>query len=242
MIKKSFEITTLSVKNLASLAMPDSCERCFWIKSRMGFKAPWSSFPGIFGNIDSYSKKVTETWMREFPGEVPSWMTELGTGAKQIDCPHWSKFSFKDLVTGIALRGTPDERFLLADGTVAILDYKTSSYAADKVDSLMPIYRVQLAGYRWLTLKLEQRETSVTSLIYYSPPDKIEMSALGKPELTSDGFNMRFRAHVVPVRTDLQEVESLLVTAKRIVTSPIPAGLPGCKDCAMLTEIQGMLA
>ena len=239
-MKESFELTTLAVKNLGALAVPGTCERCFWIKARLGFKSPWAMFPGIFATLDSYSKKVTETWLSLYPGTVPPWLTGLGTTVTQLPCPHWSKFSFRDPVTGITLRGSPDERFMLADGTVAILDYKTSRYTPGKVDDLLPMYRVQLAGYRWLTLKLEQRETSVTNLVYYSPPES--KAPIGTDELTPGGFSMKFVGTSVPVPTSLEEVEALLLRAKLLVGTPeAPAGAPKCKDCEMLDQIKGLM-
>ena len=139
-----------------------------------------------------------------------------------------------------ACQCTPDERFLLADGTVAILDYKTSKYVPGKVDELLPMYRVQLGGYRWLTRHLENRETSVTSLIYYSPIDEHQ---LGDNEILADGFNMRFQGTSVPITTSTEEVESLLLKAKQIANNPcIPPAACGCKDCGLLDQLMELKA
>lgn len=240
MDKKPFELTTISVKNLAQLAVTDTCERCFWIKARMGFKAPWSFFPGVFSSIDAYSKKVTTAWLQLHPGTLPPWLAPI-QGVSQLPCPHWSKFAFKDPVTGITLRGTPDERMLCADGTVAIVDYKTSRYVAGKVDGFAAVYRAQLGGYRWLTLKLEQRVTSFTGLLYYSPPENTD--DVGQNEITDAGFNMQFRGTLVPVETTLEEVESLLVRARAICSSPVaPLSYPGCKDCDLVQQMKELTA
>jgi len=234
---KPFPLTTISAKNLGSLAMPDRCNRCAWLKVRLGFKTPWSSFPGIFGSIDSYSKQVTEVHMRERT-VPPTWLQPFGDIRGQLPCPHWSKFSATDPATGIAVRGTPDERFLMADGTVAILDYKTSRFARDKVDTLMPMYRVQLAAYRWITLELEQRETSVTGLVYYSPPSKGDGTGFSMDSILADGFSMRFTANILPVQTDLQEVSTLIRYAKNLADTTVPPeGRLGCPDCAQVNQI-----
>ena len=46
----------ISAKNLGSLALPDCCKKCFYIKLKLKNKLHWQIFPGIFSSIDSYSK------------------------------------------------------------------------------------------------------------------------------------------------------------------------------------------
>ena len=235
-----FGLTTISVKNLASLAMPGTCERCFWIKVRTCFKTPWSIFPGVFGDLDSYSKKVTEAWMKKHPGTLPPWLTalSLGDGIEQLPCPHWSKFSFTHS-SGITVRGTPDERLLLKDGTVVILDYKTAKFSPGKMDTLLPLYETQLTGYAWLTKKMENRETSSARLMYYSPPDNTY--AITDRDIEEIGFRMTFTGNSVPVGIDMDAFESLILRAQDIAAMPEPPNSCGCKDCDLLRQIQDML-
>lgn len=235
-----FELKTISVKNLASLAMPDACERCFWIKVRTGFKTPWSIFPGVFGDLDSYSKRVTEVWLKTHPGVLPPWLAALGLGdgIEQLPCPHWSKFSAQHS-SGVTVRGTPDERLLLRDGTVVILDYKTSRFNTGKVDTLLPLYATQLTGYAWLTKKLENRETSSTFLMYYSPPDSTY--AITDRDIEETGFRMTFTGNTVPVKVDIDAFENLIRRAKGIAAMPEPPNSCGCKDCLLLDDIRNML-
>jgi hypothetical protein len=236
MMSEEFGISTISVKNLAGLAMSDACPRCFWLQANLGFKAPWAIFPGVFQHLDGYTKKVTETWMKLHPGTVPPWLTQVPAGSTQLPCPHWSKFSFKDPVTGITLRGTPDERFMLPDGTVAILDYKTSSYTPKKADTLLPLYSAQLSGYAWLTENLEQRKTSVTCLVYNSPPDPKAVTPT-QSEILDDGFTMRFSAISLTVDIGPWQIPALLQKAAGILNGPVPGGRCGCKNCDTVAQL-----
>ena len=238
-----FLLDHLSAKQLGELAMPDFCPRCFWMKARMGFKAPWSSFPSIFSHIDSYSKGMTIAHATAC-GTPPSWLMKFGKLTQQIPCPHWSKFSFADPATGVVLRGAPDEMYRLEDRTIAILDYKTARYTEHQ-DELLPIYKVQLSVYRWLALKNTRAfpgglgETSVSGLVYYEPATHEATADM----LRVNGFVMPFTAHILPIQTDLSMVESLLAEAQRIVQLPDqPTGKVDCKDCQIIDHIKQMTA
>ena len=231
-----FLLEHISAKNLGALAMPDHCDRCFWIKARLGFKAPFSSFPSIFSHIDSYSKSMTNTYLQAHGNTPPPWLMKFGALAKQVECPHWSKFSFQDPATNVVLRGSPDEMFRLGDNTLAILDYKTARFTEHQ-DELLPVYKVQLGTYRWLAQKLGLGETSVTGLIYYEP----DTHGASADKLTPDGFLMAFKANILPVETDLGQVESLLAEAKRVAQLPEPPqGSSGCKDCQIIDHLRMM--
>jgi len=235
MPNQPFKLHHISAKNLGSLAMPDCCPRCFWIRARMGFKGPWSVFPSIFSHIDSFTKKVTAAHLAS-RAAPPQWLLKFGRLAGRIPCPHWSKFAFEDSATGTVLRGSPDEMFWVEDGTLAILDYKTARFT-EREDELLPVYRVQLGGYRWLARKTGLGETSVTGLIYYEPATESATMA----DIVEGGFRMGFAAHILPVETDLAEVERLLLEANRIASLPVPPeGIKGCKDCGLVDEIRAL--
>ena len=42
-----------------TLGMPSFCPRCFWLQ--MHYKLPYQIFPGIFSNIDSYTKNLVHS-------------------------------------------------------------------------------------------------------------------------------------------------------------------------------------
>jgi hypothetical protein len=228
-----FLLEHISAKNLGSLAMPDLCPRCFWTKARMGFKTPFGSFPSIFSHIDTYSKDITKAHLAAHQNIAPSWLMKFGSLQTQVPCPHWSKFAFRDPVSLILLRGSPDEMFRLADGTLGIFDYKTARFSEHQ-DELLPVYKVQLSVYRWLALKLGMGETSAAGLVYYEP----DTHGAAPDKITEGGFLMGFTAHILPIQTDLAQVESLLLEAKKLANATeCPQSRKGCKDCEMVDHM-----
>jgi len=127
--------------------------------------------------------------------------------------------------------------FRLPDNTLAILDNKTAKFTEHE-DELLPLYKIQLGAYSWLAKKLNYGDVSVTGLIYYEPDTK-EPSV---DKVTDTGFSMSFTAHILPIQTDLQQVENLLVEAQKIAQSTEPPnGILKCKDCSIIEQIINML-
>jgi len=79
----------LSARTLGALALPDACERCFWLHQRIG--APDSPFPGIFSSIDSYSKKVLQAALQHAQ-RLPHWFERFGLHGEPLPSPHHSWF------------------------------------------------------------------------------------------------------------------------------------------------------
>jgi len=233
---EGFVLKSISVRNLASLALKNACPRCFWIRTRLGFKAPWSIFPSIFKDIDAFSKKLTGVHIASHQAP-PSWLMKFGSMlGDRLPVPHWSKFSFQDPSTGIALRGEPDEMFRVQDGTLAIFDYKTARYSESQ-GQLEPLYRVQLGSYRWIAGHLGMGETSLTGLVYYEPH-----TSASAESILEVGFKIEFTALIKKVETNLEEIDRLLTEVKRIVSLPVPPpGVEGCRDCKSVDEIRALV-
>ena len=231
----SFKLEHISPKVVGELALKDFCPRCFWLKARLGFKTPWSIFPGIFMTLDGYSKKCTTIHIGEGKG-IPAWLKPYGEAIAQIPEMHWSKFAAIDPSTGVLVRGVFDEMFRLKDGTIAIWDYKTSKYkGAD--DSLLPMYITQLSGYRFIAKALGIGETSKTGLCYYEPTAEPTLA-----DLTDNGFRMTFTAHVHPIETSIDDFLKLVAKAKAIAELPVaPQGVAKCKNCAIVDELREVL-
>jgi hypothetical protein len=132
----------LSARTLGALALPDACERCFWLHQRIG--APDSPFPGIFSSIDSYSKKVLQAALQHAK-RLPHWFERFGLHGEPLPSPHHSWFKIATGHGSLQLSGTPDEILLAPDGGLIIIDYKTARFKPE--DSLRPLYEVQLNVY-----------------------------------------------------------------------------------------------
>jgi len=226
----------ISGKRLGYLAQPEACERCFWLQARMGWRLPYSMFAGIFSSIDSYSKKATAAHYA-LRGSVPQWLGFEGT---PIAVPHHSQFQSDVKSHGIVLSGAPDEIIRRSDGTLVIVDYKTSRATVHQ-DELMPTYTTQLNAYGLIAEAIGLGKVSGLYLVYYEPQTQLEHEPLLQL-MDEDGFKMRFQAHVVQVPLQLMSVMTLLKKARRIYShrSP-PLGRTDCKECLRAAHMAALL-
>ena len=204
---------------------------------------PWQGFPGIFSSIDRYTKQVVVGYLQR-EGRLPPWMapafyTDGGEAVQHIDPPHWSKFTATDDATGVTLRGEADAIFRLADGTCAIVDYKTSRYNPGN-RSQRRVYRAQLNAYAWVAQRLDFPPVSRLSLAYVEPATS-PATVDSEGSVDDAGFVLGFRPRLVEVELNPQRlIPPLLRQAARIhaLTEP-PQAREGCRDCAALN---GLLA
>ena len=236
---------TISATELGSHAGFRFCTRCAWI--RMHVKPlPWQGFPGIFSSIDRYTKQAIVGHLQR-EGRLPPWMapalyTDGGDAVDHLDPPHWSRFKATDESTGVTLRGEADAIFRLADGTCAIVDYKTSRYNPDN-RSQHRVYRAQLNAYAWIARRLDFPPVSRLALAYMEPatdPETVDLAGL----INANGFTLGFRPRLVEVELNPQRlIPPLLRQAARIhaLTEP-PQGTDGCRDCAALEGLLAALA
>lgn len=219
----------ISAKNLGSVAMPDFCPRCFWIKNNIK-KLPWQIFPGIFSSIDAYTKKMVH-YIMDTTGKPPVWIPEIGDAVKYLKVPWHTKFFRKDDKTGITVSGIMDDLFECEDGSRIIPDYKTAKFTKN-ADKLFPIYEVQLNMYAWIEEGFGSVVRPDLPLIYCEPvtePDKHLVS--------NDGFMMPFAVKTLLVRKSTLLVHDILDKAADIVFGKIPPVSEGCKDCSAFGNI-----
>jgi len=230
----------ISAKDLGQLALAEFCPRCFWVQRRAPKGVPFQIFPGIFSSIDSYTKKVVHQHF-DVHGRAPDWLAPLAPITGYREAPHHSKFNVRHAATDILLTGTLDAIFERPDGTLVFADYKTARFTGTQ-DALLPMYEVQLNAYAYIAAALRWEPVSALALIYMEPETDREHAHPGKAGRTS-GFSMGFAAKVLPLELAPSRVEPLLQRTREIVERAAPPdGRPGCKDCARLEGIVGLLA
>jgi hypothetical protein len=217
----------ISAKNLGQVALEDFCPRCYWIKIRMGFKLPWSSFPGIFSSIDSYTKKCFHHIIDS--KQIPLWMAQAGDIVGYEIPPHWSKNLYYDEKSGITLSGVPDDIWVTADGSKVIPDAKTAM-KTNTQDKLLPMYEIQMIVYSILI----DKDASLV-LVYMEPQTGGNDALTG---IVDCGFAMRFSGVVVPIENDKSKVRKALTTTREIFNlEKPPESALGCKDCGSLEKL-----
>ena len=227
----------ISAKNLGILALPDACERCFWMRAKLGWKSPWAIMPGIFSSIDAFSKRAILAFY-EKNGHFPTWIAGRWAEARPLPTPHHSTFRLTDPETGIVLTGVPDLMLGLPNNRLAILDLKTARHS-DHQDELLPMYQVQLVGYALIAEGLGMGHVEALGLVYGEPPANDDNKGLDA--LVDDwGFSMPFKATAVPVGLDRALIAPLLERARRILDMKAPPeGRGDCKECKVVGEMVG---
>ena len=225
----------ISAKNLGILALPDFCERCFWMRAKLAWKSPWAIMPGIFSSIDAYSKKVILAYF-ETNGHFPPWIAGRWAEATPLPTPHHTVFRLTDPETGIVLTGVPDLLLGLPHRRLAIFDLKTARFSKHQ-DFLLPMYQIQLVGYALIAESLGMGTVEALGLVYGEPPPNDQDDGLDA--LVDDqGFSMPFKATAMPIELDRTLIQPLLRRAKGILEMKNPPeGQEGCKECQMVEEM-----
>jgi hypothetical protein len=225
----------ISAKNLGILALPDCCERCFWMRAKLGWKSPWAIMPGIFSSIDGYSKRAILA-SYEKNCYFPPWIAGRWSDARPLPTPHHSTFRLTDPETGIVLTGVPDLILGFPNRRLAILDLKTARYSNHQ-DFLLPMYQIQLVGYALIAEGLGMGTVEALGLVYGEPPPNDDNRGLDA--LVDDGgFSMPFRTTAETIELDRTLIPPLLKRAKTLLEmeSP-PEGQEGCKECRLVYEM-----
>lgn len=227
----------ISAKNLGILALPDCCERCFWMRAKLGWKSPWAIMPGIFSSIDGFSKRAILAYFEKC-GHFPPWIAGRWAEATPLPTPHYSTYRLTDPETGIVLTGVPDLMLGLPRRRLAILDLKTARYSKHQ-DFLLPMYQVQLVGYALIAESLGMGTVEALGLVYGEPPPNDDDTGLDA--MVDDcGFSMPFKTTAEPIALDRGLIPPLLRRAKEILEMKNPPeGRKGCKDCRLVDELIG---
>jgi len=221
----------ISGKNLGALALEDACDRCFWIKTRIKWKAPFAPFPGIFSSIDSYTKNIVEDYLAKNNYALP-WLKQLGPISGVLPGYSQSKFRLAFPELDATLTGSTDAMFQTPDGQLIIVDYKTARYTEGQ-DDLLPMYEAQLNAYARIAEEgLALGKVAKLALIYFEPLTKMENYA---QYVKNDGFSLIFnpKIHEVEIKKDL--VSNLLKRAVKInAQKTAPDASTECDDCAKM--------
>jgi hypothetical protein len=101
----------------------------------------------------------------------------------------------------------------------------------------MPVYEVQLNGYKFIAERLEYPKVEAMHLIYFEPP-VLHDGLLD--EANDTGFEMGFSAKVVKIDKKV-DIPSLLAKAKKVYSNEMPEGIDNCKNCGALGDISEAL-
>ncbi len=223
----------LSIKNLAAFALEDRCPKCLWVKHQLGYKTPFSIFPGVFSTIDSHCKRICDFYLAK-NGVLPPWLEGRFPGFRPIKTPHYTKLTLK--IGELETRGSPD--YILKKGDeLVVLDNKTSHFK-DADDPLAKLYDIQLNGYGAALEENGHGKVNSLHLVYYDPIKLEETSIL---PITGRGPALEFEVKIRDVAVDRKSLEDVAAEAVAVLSlEKAPAGKEKCKDCSLLAELEGL--
>lgn len=207
------------------------CPRCFYLDNKLGTKRP--GFPSFNLNI-----AVDELFKKEFDihrknGTKHPIMEKYGIealpfqhGSLDTWRDNFKGIEYQDEKTGLVVSGAVDDIWEKSDGSLIVVDYKSTS-KEEKIESLGDSpwemqYTRQLGVYRWL---LEQNNFTVdpTAYLVYANADK----AVG-------AFDDRliFETTLVEVPTETSWIEQTLESIKKCLDAEnLPETGPNCEYC-----------
>ncbi len=211
------------------------CPRCFWLKARHGVKPPKSLPFAINNAIDRLLKAEFDVYRAE--GTLPPLLAGHGLRAKlfgdtaklEVWRNNFQGVRWTDPDTGHTLFGAVDDVLEFPDGSLAIIDYKSSGSAAATV---YPSYQLQMDVYTYLLQRLGYRTAPAAYFAFFLA-------------VKDDGFNGRlpFRGELLVVPTHPERVPELFSAAVAVAQSDQrPASGPACDVCRFMQETMRVTA
>lgn len=204
----------------------EDCKRCFWLDIHKHWKRPFMPFPSVFGRIDKA--------MRAFYHDRPIHEVVKGLPTGTIDTSGRKVASRAIEVQGsaasIQLSGSMDCLVRFSDGTVGVIDFKTSEAKAQHIE----LYKRQLHAY---TAILQQPQTGRAETVSRMGLIAVTPSTMRLDDAGQAVFSMDVcwqKVAIEPAWWDafLSEIVELLEGLE-------PAGKHDCPYCAMQ---RGLLA
>ena len=207
------------------------CPRCFYLDNKLGTKRP--SFPSFNLNIavDELFKKEFDIYRKK--GTAHPLITKYKLEAVPFmhqDLDAWRDpfvgLTYTEPETGLTISGGVDDIWVKPDGTLIIVDYKSTS----KEGSITALsdspwdqqYKRQLGVYRWLLLNNGFEVDSLGYLVYANASKTEEEFA----------DTLVFETTLVPVETDIDWILPKLKEIKECLQSAaIPKAGPHCEFC-----------
>mgnify|MGYP001607696156 CR=1 FL=1 len=212
-----------------------SCPRCFWLLKRHNIKPPEGYPLALNMAMDTLLKAEFDIYRAK--GEPHPILTEHGVPARLF--PHLDRLQqwrntlqglrWTDPDSGHVLFGAIDDLLEYADGSVAVLDYKSSGARQAVV---YPSYQLQLDVYTFLLQQLGYTTAPQAFLAFFLA-------------VKDAGFGGRlpFRGLLVPVTPQPDRVLSLFqqaVELARAASAPMPGS--SCDVCRWFGQARPALA
>lgn len=206
----------------------NECKRCFWLKVKHKIDRPRGIMPSVFNRIDGAMKDY-------FNGST---VARLRTQAPGLDLPNGTlrfgqeyvksapfKFGLPEGSTspGAMISGRLDTRIFFEEGSLGIVDFKTSIVKADNVAH----YARQLHAYKYAEEHpapgAKGQHISRLGLLTYEP---------GSFDVNGNVATLGGRLVYLPIPIDEEAFKAFLAEVLRLLESPLmPEPGPACGHC-----------
>jgi len=190
------------------------CDRCMG-ESYNGERWPDGPFPGIFAKLDSQQRRYfTGRSTADIDSALASGVIENGGRVESAPISVGS--------VDFTLRGNMDALIRFDDGTVGVVDYKSTTAHPD----LAGAYRPQLAAYAWALehpASAEAQAVTAAGLLVFAPEEMVD---------TDQGRAYLVSATWIPVEIPDDWFEDFLSRLEPLIESPRSASsAPNCGWC-----------
>lgn len=232
----------ITPKRLGKICMDSFCPRCYWYLIQQRFHPPFDFFGGaIFKNMEQAQMAIVGQMLEE-DKKLPEEFFPFCDAVSRVEFPRdWRKFQCR-LASGVLLRGEPDDIYNVADGSIAVVDFKTAQ-PKNGEDPFLPCYQCQIIGYAFIAeFGLKLGEVSKGGLLYWAAQNERVVSD------PSSFYNkkkliMPFVPSVHAFEIDYSFLDAPLAEAIRLWKAPTPPdGAAECGDCKKLSALMAIEA
>jgi hypothetical protein len=137
--------------------------------------------------------------------------------------------------TGVIVSARPDMILSNPDGSLTLIDLKTSKPDGGGKEFL-PQYQIQVIGYSWVANAEKIGNVTAAGLIY----GDIQVDSFVRDPLklqSGEGFNVPFALSSHDVPLDYKRLTRCLTEVNKVWNAERPPkGVVGCRDCKLLTR------
>ncbi|MFH1864016.1 MAG: PD-(D/E)XK nuclease family protein [bacterium] len=199
----------------------EDCKHCYYQKVKHNIALPSIGIPGVFMKMNSLLQNtIMGMDLREINSELPSGKIEVKEGfLKSKPIPP---------LNDCFISGRFDIATKLDDGTYAVIDFKITDPAEDKILK----FTTQLHAYKYA---LENPLVGPSKKV-----SNMGVIAINPTEISFPGEDVIFKAKPLyfEIKEDMEGFYNFIGEVSKLLNGPVPEGTPGCKWCEYISTVE----
>jgi hypothetical protein len=223
---------TISARNAGQVELKKYCPRCCWYLLRIK-KMPFQfGMPGLMFYMEQVEKAFITAYLNKAES-LPKHLKPFSRCTGSVEFPSVMHHFHEE--TGVIVSARPDMILSNPDGSLTLIDLKTSKPDGGGKEFL-PQYQIQVIGYSWVANAERIGNVTAAGLIY----GDIQVDSFVRDPLklqSGEGFNVPFALSSHDVPLDYKRLTRCLTEVNKVWNAERPPkGVVGCKDCKLLTR------